>query len=533
MGSLVAVFVLLTVSIICSYLAYRSWDDGLTDDQRAEIANKKAFKKAAKRETKYLIKQIPKEFAIQNRLQYALAQKTGTAGKRKIARVKLRDACIKSTEVWFPLNSRDFPYGVGYHDILNENKNVVNNLEHGIRRSCRVEVDPTYKDVYLVVGFRNSLGGLPLMVRWEKVIAALGKRDRFSVVLGINKAGKIVKQNLTRWPHGLVLGGTGNGKTTFIKQAFITLIGRNTPEDLQFTLIDLKRTEFWHFKDVPHVVRYVDKPDDAIEALGDLVNEMDRRYDKMKDVATDIDAWNKRRPGQRFPRHFMWCDELALLTRGGDNERRRNAIKLILRLVALGRGAGINVLLGTQSVNKETITMDITANIDGRICYGVRNTNASILAIGNGDAVGLRPAGRCAIVEGSDTRYLQSPYASDEQIQEAVKRAKRGEFGRLEAKPGLEPIREFAEIAKHALNHHEGRLELRPLFDDLRGRISWDRLVEILKANDGRMVEIDGKQWIVKPPAHNGFGMVGRSLVPGELVNELGSNGHAKEPIGV
>jgi hypothetical protein len=488
----------------------------------AEAKQRKLFMRAAKKETKYLMKRIPDELAIQNRVQHQLANQLDRKAKRKVVRIRLRDACIKETEVWFPLNSRDFPYGVGFHDLLNDANHMIPNLEKGIRRSCRPEVDPIYHDVYLVVSFRNSLGGLPLVVHWSDVIEALDKKNRYSVVLGINKAGRVVAQNLTKWPHGLILGGTGNGKTFFIKQALITLIRRNPPRDLEFTLIDLKRTEFSPFRKVPHVTSYIDTPDGAIDVLQKAVDTMNERYDRFVNASCyEIDQWNKLRPEKFMPRLFVWCDELSLLTQGGSRTRRQKAIKLILELVALGRAAGVNVLLCTQSVNKEVLTMPISTNINGRLCYGVRNTSASILAIGNGDAVGLRPPGRCAIVHGVETEFLQSPLVSELDIEETIARAIRGDYER--GKKGHNfTWTSFDDICRFALERFGGELRMIDIWEQSGRAMQRDKIRDLIREARGN-VTIDGKDYTVipgeiKPPP---VGVVPARLEPITQIEEI------------
>jgi hypothetical protein len=495
------VMVLAAVGFLALALAKKTWKAPMSGADRA-LAR---FKHAAERETRYLMKRIPDELATQNRHQHEVATKLGRKGERKVRRVILRDALITSNEVFFPLNSRDFPYGMGYHHITDEKQNAIKNLQLGIHRAVRTTIDKRYQ-LYLVCGFRHSFGGLPVYVPWsdhEEALAAVGP---FHVPLGINEGREMVTADLTdsQYPHYLVMGATGAGKTTFMRQAFVTLLMRNRPDQLRFVLLDLKGVDFIQFREVPHVDRYVDRPDMAIDALEYAVDQMYARLDVIKGEAYDINGFNKKNPQDPIHRLFVWCDEIARVTQAADKEIRKQGLAYILEIASMGRAAGVHLMIGTQQANKESLTMPVVNNISGRVCFSMRSTAASILAIENGAAVGLYPSGRCAIPQASETLFLQSPIAHDEQIETAVRKALSGDYDEVSTVPAAVPaekvkLETIEDILRFAHERTEDRLNANELYEASDRAMPEKKIRKQLQDNEGKIFLIDDRYGTIAP----------------------------------
>jgi DNA segregation ATPase FtsK/SpoIIIE-like protein len=268
-------------------------------------------------------------------------------------------------------------------------------------------------------------------------------------------------------------------------------------------IVDLKRIELPQFADAPQVAGFYNRAHEVPGILDKLHAEMERRLDLFEGVCNNLAGWNRQNPHNRLPRLLFVVDELAILTR---SDYKKEAIKRIAELASLGRGVGIHLLMATQTVTKEVLTIDILANIEGRICYSVRNTTASTLAIGNGAAVGLSPPGRCVFVDGLYDHYLQTPYASQEDIIEVLEKA--GADPEEEETPP-EPLDFLATIA---LTNYGGRASYRDLYNDYANqaapwKIGEKRVRDTLSAaeynpkesDNATTVEHDGKTYILTP----------------------------------
>ena len=196
--------------------------------------------------------------------------------------------------------------------------------------------------------------------------------------LGKDVDGKIFTCNLVKMPHLLVAGSTGSGKSVCLNALLISLIYRNSPEDLKLILIDPKRVEFTMYNDLPHLImpKVITDSQKAINAFDWLINEMERRYGILQDnFVNNISNYNIL-PGvlegtlPKLPYIVMVVDELADLMATGNKKELENKI---VRLVQKARAAGIHLVLATQRPSVDVITGTIKTNLPSRIAFAVTN----------------------------------------------------------------------------------------------------------------------------------------------------------------
>ena len=196
--------------------------------------------------------------------------------------------------------------------------------------------------------------------------------------LGKDVDGKIFTCNLVKMPHLLVAGSTGSGKSVCLNALLVSLIYRNSPEDLKLILIDPKRVEFTMYNDLPHLImpKVITDSQKAINAFDWLINEMERRYGILQDnFVNNISNYNIL-PGvlegtlPKLPYIVMVVDELADLMATGNKKELENKI---VRLVQKARAAGIHLVLATQRPSVDVITGTIKTNLPSRIAFAVTN----------------------------------------------------------------------------------------------------------------------------------------------------------------
>lgn len=386
--------------------------------ERKEIErHKAALRRAIQQEARNLAREIPDHLAIQNKMVYHEERAGRSRRGRKAKKIRFKAALMTETEIWYLVDGRRLPYGTSFSDLLDPNNNVTTNLEYAIGREVRIHKDYR-KNFYFRVGLHNSLLGVPKFVAWSEMVERLPKSRPFSVAVGVNENNKLIYQDLTKWPHGLVLGATGTGKSTCLRQWLITLISRNTPDQLHLYTIDLKRVELHEFQTCFHVKQHIDRPEQVQPLLKHLQNEMNRRLDTITGHAVDIDGWNRQFKNAQIPRIFLIVDELATITT--DRNLKNAALSSLMDLARLGRAAGIHLILCTQNVSKSVLTMDITNNIEGRIVFSLNNKAASILALGTSKAAGMVHRGRLVFRHEGQDIFLQSPLATSEEVKEII-----------------------------------------------------------------------------------------------------------------
>ena len=220
-------------------------------------------------------------------------------------------------------------------------------------------------------------------------------------------------------PSILVGGTSGSGKSVLLRSILIALAINATPDELQFSLIDPKHVSFLDLSDIPHINGDIIVDNDiAIEKLGELVDEMDRRYSTFKDVkAFDINGYLQK--GYVLPHHVVIIDEYADLII--DKQTRNNLETAIQRLGQKGRAAGIHLILATQRPDARVVTPLIKANLQLKVALKVTTMSNSNIVIDQPGAECLIGKGDMLIAGSMPVKRLQAPIASRTDIDKTKK----------------------------------------------------------------------------------------------------------------
>jgi len=244
-----------------------------------------------------------------------------------------------------------------------------------------------------------------------------------TIVLGKDIVGKPFITDLKKLPHLLIAGTTGSGKSVGINAMILSLLYRNSPDQLRLMMIDPKMLEFSIYNDIPHLLTpVITKAKQAIAALNNMVAEMERRYKLMSETRTkNIENYNlkaQKEGLEHFPYIVVIIDELAdlMMTSGKDVEFS------IGRLAQMARASGIHLIVATQRPSVDVVTGLIKANLPSRISYrvGQRIDSKIILdqqgaesLLGRGDML-FTPPGSTGLVR------LHAPWSTEDEIEKIV-----------------------------------------------------------------------------------------------------------------
>jgi len=286
------------------------------------------------------------------------------------------------------------------------------------------------------------------------------------IVLGRDVKGHPIIGDLAGMPHMLIAGATGSGKTVCVNAILASLLYRFTAEDLRLVLIDPKMVEMQHYNVLPHlIVPVVTESKKVPLALGWVIREMEKRFQIFaKEGCRNITGFNsrpKKKPVEagktdgkieiegeqgtlkiEVPRDFdiiipeklpfivVVVDELAdlMATVGKDVEMA------IARLTALGRAAGIHLIVATQRPSVNVVTGVIKANIPCRIAFQVASMQDSRVILDTPGAEKLLGKGDMLYEPGSGKAVrAQGVLVLDSEINKIV------DFIAAKAKPKFEP----------------------------------------------------------------------------------------------
>ena len=192
--------------------------------------------------------------------------------------------------------------------------------------------------------------------------------------------------DLTKMPHILVAGATGQGKSVGLNAIISSLLYKKHPSQLKFVFIDPKKVELNLYSVIEkHFLAKMEGMEDSIitdvqqvkDTLNSLIIEMERRYDLLKLAQTrNVKEYNVKfisrrlnpNKGHRYlPYIVVVVDEFAdlIMTAGKEIELP------IARIAQLARAVGIHMIIATQRPSINIITGVIKANFPTRIAFKV------------------------------------------------------------------------------------------------------------------------------------------------------------------
>jgi DNA segregation ATPase FtsK/SpoIIIE, S-DNA-T family len=264
--------------------------------------------------------------------------------------------------------------------------------------------------------FRNSTFELPI---------ALGKT--------ISNESYIA--DLTKMPHILMAGATGQGKSVGLNAILMSLLYKKHPSQLKFVMVDPKKVELTLFSKIERhfLARLPDSEESIItdtrkvvRTLNSLCILMDERYELLKNAQVrNIKEYNtkfvSRHLNPNEGHHFMpyivvVVDEFAdlILTAGREIENP------LTRLAQLARATGIHLVIATQRPSVNIITGTIKANFPARFAYRVISKVDSRTILDSSGADQLVGKGDMLISTGNDLIRVQCAFVDTPEVEKVT-----------------------------------------------------------------------------------------------------------------
>src|SRR5439155_954691 len=147
----------------------------------------------------------------------------------------------------------------------------------------------------------------PIVTLGDILASPEAKKAKHPLEVGMGRdiAGNAVLANLSTFPHVLIAGQTGAGKSSCINSIVTSILVRTTPDQVRLILVDPKRVELGQYNSVPHLLtEVVTNPKKAANALDWAVREMEMRYDILADIGVrDIAGYNAMFDRGELPTH--------------------------------------------------------------------------------------------------------------------------------------------------------------------------------------------------------------------------------------
>lgn len=260
----------------------------------------------------------------------------------------------------------------------------------------------------------------------------LNNKYELPIAIGKTISSEPFVTDLTKMPHLLMAGATGQGKSVGLNAIIASLLFKKHPTELKFVMVDPKKVELSLYAKIER--HYLAKLPDSEEAiitdvkkvvrtLNSLCIEMDQRYDLLKAAGCKkITEYNAKFCARKLlpteghhylPYIVLVIDEFAdlIMTAGKEIEMP------IARLAQLARAVGIHLLIATQRPTVNIITGTIKANFPARIAFKVSSKTDSRTILDTGGAEQLIGRGDMLISLGSDLIRLQCALIDTEEIE--------------------------------------------------------------------------------------------------------------------
>lgn len=289
-------------------------------------------------------------------------------------------------------------------------------------RSIRIQAPIPEKDV---VGIEVPNSQKEMIYLRKILESEVFKSSSSPLVLGLGKdiVGNPFVTDLQKLPHLLIAGTTGSGKSVGLNAMILSLLYRNSPDNLRLIMVDPKKVEFSLYEEIPHLLTpIITDAKKAIIALNNVAREMERRYEMMKAIKTKtIDGYNAKarsEGGEILPFIVIIIDELADLMMTGGKEAEGS----IIRIAQMGRAAGLHLIVATQRPSVDVVTGLIKTNLPAKIAYKVGSRMDSRVILDAEGAQNLLGQGDMlfSLGGGGGVLRLHAPWASEDEIESIV-----------------------------------------------------------------------------------------------------------------
>ena len=253
------------------------------------------------------------------------------------------------------------------------------------------------------------------------------------IVLGKTITNETYTFDLTKAPHLLVAGATGQGKSVGLNAILVSLLYKKHPAQVKFVLVDPKKVELTLYNKIErHFLAKLPGEEESIitdtskvvNTLNSLCIEMDDRYELLKEAQVrNIKEYNQKfikrklnpEKGHRYlPYIVVLIDEFAdlIMTAGKEVEHP------IARIAQLARAIGIHLIVATQRPSVNVITGMIKANFPQRIAFRVLSKIDSRTILDASGADQLIGKGDMLISTGNDMIRLQCGFVDTPEVED-------------------------------------------------------------------------------------------------------------------
>lgn len=250
--------------------------------------------------------------------------------------------------------------------------------------------------------------------RLSKLLFKKDLNDKLLVPIGIDDKKEKYFVNLNDISLMLIGGETGSGKSVLIDSIIISLLLKNSPDDLRFVFIDPKKIELFEYDGIPHMVDSGFDTEDWKRKIV-LIKEM---IDKRIELLSGVRVSNIRKYND------ISNDKLAqvviVIEEAYDMIHDKEFIELVRCIGSVDVNIGVHLIMSTNMCVKSEFDKELFSLFGYVLTFDLSNSEQSRYMNLKG-AEFLKVCGEAMIkVRGKGVVRIQAPYINDKEIKNVV-----------------------------------------------------------------------------------------------------------------
>lgn len=215
----------------------------------------------------------------------------------------------------------------------------------------------------------------------------------YEILIGENDKGNIIV-NLNKYPHVLIGGDTGTGKSRLLLTLLTNLI--NNSNNIDLYLLQIRKNDLGVFKNCKQVKsnsRTLEEVLESLELINSIASKRETLIDNTKGIYSIDDYIRITKNEMNYI--YVVIEEFSFLNISkGDNKHEKmlkaQCLKYIKSIVNVGRSSGIFLITSLQKPTSDSIPADIKAQLTTRISLKITDIPTSIVILGNDLATKLQ-----------------------------------------------------------------------------------------------------------------------------------------------
>lgn len=325
--------------------------------------------------------------------------------------------------------------------------------------------------------------------------------DTWRLPFGVNEDGEKVVWNLKQFPHALISGETGMGKTVTLRAIIQAAVARG----FVVFIIDPKRIEMVGLRGWPGVRVVATGTEQMIVLVEVLADLMDDRYAAIE--AREADENHLVPVLAVIDEAHEWIVRVNAYwkqhKRGGGTEHP--VVERFRSMTRMGRAGRVHMVIGIQRPDAKVLGGAARSNVGFRVALGPTDADSARMMFGKTDVgrdIPENEKGRCTVGRGSNVAEVQAyntpdPFDWDElseaerSLVEQLRRLAEEHASDLLANITPELIDELVEEMTDGQQRNTGRRSLFPIRQTATGRRQIMPPASPLPAGRGDLVRTD------------------------------------------